>query len=112
MADSSKSYTFHGDVGSVENQGHIVGSGSHHTINSAADEVKGDYAWLFPGEQTQPLLLAVQKVVVDHLQREYNGIQYSAVVHLQPGVTSHQFGNYRASHNLDFLYSCQRTTKV
>jgi len=43
MADSNKSYTFHGDVGSVENQGHVVGSGSHNTINSAAGEVKGDY---------------------------------------------------------------------
>jgi len=43
MAESKKSYTFHGDVGSVENQGHIVGSGSHNTISSAAGEVQGDY---------------------------------------------------------------------
>ena len=43
MAESNKNYTFHGDVGSVESHGHVVSSGSHNTINSAAGEVKGDY---------------------------------------------------------------------
>jgi len=43
MADSKKEYTFHGDVGSVENHGHIGSSGKSNTINSGAGEVKGDY---------------------------------------------------------------------
>ena len=43
MADSKKQYNFYREVGSVENQGHIVGSGSNNTINNAVGEVKGNY---------------------------------------------------------------------
>ena len=71
MADSHKSYTFHGDVGSVENQGHIGSSGKSNTISSAAGEVKGDYKNLHNAQNyTQKQTLAEAAAEIQTLLKQ------------------------------------------
>ncbi|MEQ8539668.1 MAG: hypothetical protein RIB93_19730 [Coleofasciculus sp. D1-CHI-01] len=97
MADSHKNYTFQGDVGSVESHGHVVSSGNHNTINSAAGEVKGDYKSLhnaqnYTSEQAQ--ILTELKKAETQIQKLLTQLQ--AQGH-SPELAQREAANYLAT---------------
>jgi hypothetical protein len=97
MADSKKEYTFHGDVGSVENQGHIGSSGNSNTISSVAGEVKGDYKNLHHAHNYTP----EQAQILTELKKAETQIQ-KLLTQLQaqghsPELAQREAANYLAT---------------
>ena len=95
MADSTKKYTFHAPVGSVENQSHIGSSGNPNTIGSAAGEVKGDQKSLqhvhnYAPEQKQTLAEAaaeIQKLLKQLEQTNPTATEAQQIEHINDETT-------------------------